>query len=186
MAGLKRRTRNQNRQQNGPTIKRLKCAEETTEPIKMADLNFDCLEKIFGNLDLDSLINIADTNTTLRAAAHTYLLLKYGQNMLWMFKHENSVAQPLVIGLKKGLQFLRCFGRVISDCAILSCGNAKYCEYLNQYLDEYCADTLRTVVFDEFPTVSQNMKNQFPKVDLVKMGNCQGKITRSIDFHYFF
>lgn len=175
MAGRKRRTSNRNRQQNGQTIKRVKRAERSTEPMKITDLNYDCLEKVFRNLDLDNLIKIADSNKTLAEAACTYFRLKYGQKHFWIYANENSIPpddRPSVFGLKKSLQLLRCFGCEISQCFLDPSGNTKYCTYFNQYLDEYCTESLKVVGFRNFPTLLQNMKNRFSEVQIATLGNC--------------
>lgn len=108
-----------------------------------------CLEHIFDHLDLDDLLNVADTSRWLRSVAYASYARKYGKKCVVVrFLRINHTEPQFGIEeecvkvncFAKHLQILRCFGKRISKLKI---------EYLaeipdrravlDHYFSEYCA-----------------------------------------------
>lgn len=144
----------------------------TPPPLKITDLNDDCLKKCFNYLDLASLFAVSVANEWLRPAANVVYKRKFGakkvqikgeQFPFWLFS-ANDITMPLdlksepyefddsihVCGIKTCLQFLRCLGPVIGNLTIgyLQLDDNEY-DYIHQYINKYCAETLTGIVFQD-------------------------------------
>ena len=101
---------------------------KSQQPMKITDLDDDCLEKIFENLDLRSLFNVAVANEWLRPAARVVYKRKFGVKYVRIQKSHHSLPSSLkltiagnyilVKSLKTCLQYLRCLGSSISNLDI--------------------------------------------------------------------
>lgn len=90
--------------------------------VKIIDLNDDCLVKIFGRLDIQSLFSVAVANEWLRPAAGEVYKRKFGAKKVRISECDDYQLRacanaPMlnpetiaVCGLMTSLQFLRCFG----------------------------------------------------------------------------
>lgn len=143
---------------------------QSKNPLKITDLNEICLEKIFRHLDLTSLFNVAIANEWLRPAAREIYQHRYGQSQSFIsgrkflthtiLQHFNSID---VHGLRPCLQYLRCFGPAIRDLWILyNKWTKQQCEHIHQYINEYCADTLTSILFQD-KSYNYNPIKQFAK-----------------------
>lgn len=96
MAGRKKRQRRPNRKNETEKAKRKKTQEEVTPgpnaTKKISDVNDDCLEKIFMELDLKDLLSVADSSKKLKTAAEMAFKSKYGKRNveIWFFKKVQS------------------------------------------------------------------------------------------------
>lgn len=138
--------------------KRYRSAFDEQQPrsTKIIDLNDDCLMKIFDHLDLSNLFNVAVSNEWLRTAARSVYRRKIGPICVTFdaisYSHCSALVckAPIQIGpetsiadVKMFLQFLRCFGPSIQNADIyLERLNSKYFDYIDQYINQYCAGTL--------------------------------------------
>lgn len=141
-------------------------------PFKITDLNDDCLMKCFNHLDLASLFHAAVANEYLRPAANAVYKRKFGgkkvqikgeQFPFWLFAANDTTlslglkSAPYefdgciqVCGLRTCLQFLRCLGASIDHLTIgyLQWDDKEY-DYIHQYINKYCAETLTSIVFQD-------------------------------------
>lgn len=136
---------------------------------------YDVLERIFDFLDLESLLNVADTCKRLRIAA----IAKFGEMIQTKDMPDSCSIQSdtivrraeintsngyiQVTGLKFCLQFLRCFGAKVSKLdGIIHDDNVKHNEYINRYINQYCCDTLTSISMDFKKTTLANLSEQKP------------------------
>lgn len=138
------------------------------QPTKITDLFDECLENVFNRLDLISLFNVTGSNEWLRPAARLAYKRNYGQRLVCLTAIEKRICATgagaaacqsalvedagtvVVFGLKACLEFLRCLGPSIANLAIVyKEANAKWCHYVHQYINQYCAENLATMVFLE-------------------------------------
>lgn len=69
-------------EENQPKRVRIEDNEDSKEPTKMADINTDCLEKIFMELELDDLLNISDTCQQFKATANFVFNVRFAKKMI--------------------------------------------------------------------------------------------------------
>lgn len=142
---------------SSPLAKRQRPNSPKNQPMKITDLNETCLGKILHHLDLMSLFNVAVANECLRVAARKIHQQRFDQKQTFIsghkyythtiVEHYNSID---VHGLRPCLQYLRCFGPSIRDLWILyGKWTKQQCEYIHQYINEYCADTLTSISFQD-------------------------------------
>lgn len=113
----------------------------------ITDLCYDCLERIFSFLDLESLLNVAYTCKSLQNVAATQFDAADGETPIFLQPYFSLASEKSeicrnfevikVIGLKLNLQFLRCFGEKITYLALL-----RENEYVDRYINQYCVHTL--------------------------------------------
>lgn len=139
-----------------PNIKRRKLnVVEQRSTMKITDLNDDCLQIIFGFLDLRDVFSVAVSSEWLRFAAGSVFTRKFVKRSLLIDIHRRCQNKAIdtfntaptafwikVQDMKTCLQFIRCFGTSITQVVISRQLNNKYSEYLDQYLSEYCSNTL--------------------------------------------
>lgn len=82
--------------------------------------------------------------------------------------------------LKSCLQFVRCFGEIITDLTIWDGSN----DYLNQYIQQYCAETLTSVSFNQGSLSANFFQKPFNNVNAVEIRNVklQDSLPRFIDW----
>lgn len=153
--------------------------DEQEQPTKIVDSSDDCLVKIFNYLALSDLCKVAIASEWLRpAAAYVYdrkyrtmlvvinkcddFQLKTNTNTNTNTTNKIGYFKPFVLqengqqielsGLKTGLRYLRCFGSSISKLSIdYSESKSKRYQYVHDYINEYCAESLIDVSFNELP-----------------------------------
>lgn len=137
---------------------------------KIIHLNDLCLEKIFDHLNFQSLFNVAIANEFLRPAAAQVYKRRFGRNPVMITGNSfDTDRRPIFVAyklhidqLKSVLLFLRCFGAQIT---VLEFDGAHYIkkkhyEYVNRYINKYCADNLVSITFESVPKIAQD---HFPK-----------------------
>lgn len=163
---------------------------EKLQATQITDLNDDCLQMIFEFLDIQSLVNIADSNRWLVNAARLVYIRKFSKisvvidfnnHNCWGLTHNDT--NIYVYDPKICFRLLRIMGFAITDLRI--CYNAtevKQFKYVEQYIKQYCSGTVRMLQFAHKPSFwIQNFEKPFTKVESVKclaskFGN---------EFHYF-
>ena len=144
---------------------------EAPEPRSITNICYDVLERIFEFLDIESLLNVANTCKRLQIAAAVKFGDEYdkkairleieGQNQITVNQYFISVC-----GLKFCLPFLRCFGATLTHLGVTSINN----DYVDQYINKYCANTLKKIRFTEKTSLSaENFPLPFPKVKDVRI-----------------
>lgn len=161
--------------------------------LQITDVNTDCLENIFERLNIKDLLNVADANKWLRVAAVSAYRHKFGQKAVNLSGLNSSVTginctsnEVITYGLKKILQFVRCFGPVIQKlCINYSWSSRKNYTRLDRYVNEFCAETLNELEYREKRTILMEMPVKlFTNVDYLdifesNLGNQFGEIMKS-------
>lgn len=168
---------------------------------QITDLNEKCLMKIFNHLDLKGLFNVAISNAYFRPAAGEMYKRKFGNmqvDIVGCGKVQpntraevtpifNDIKKLIIVhGLKAGLMYLRYFGPYITNLVIdydsKSKSMSKRFEYVHQYINDYCAESLVRFAFYYMPknaSVERFQKN-FTNVKEVRIfGNCSVLSNRS-------
>lgn len=130
--------------------------------MKLTDLDFDCLEYVLEYLELQDLLNVADSTRRLRKAAELVFGAKYSDKLVIFHKIEDSLDETFsttdetidIKNLKIGLKLLRCFGCKVfkvmfekqssnfkMDIDKLSQTDRKLCNAIN----DYCAESLKEI-----------------------------------------
>lgn len=165
--------------------------EQQPKSTKIIDLNDDCLIKIFDHLDLSNLFNVAVSNEWLRIAARFVYRRKFGTKIvkidyvdLYANTHAyrdgmiiltpiNDVDQIRISELKTCLQFLRFFGPSIDQLKVdHSRSNSKYSDYIDQYINQYCAECLVSLSFaNKSNSLVKSFQKPFVMVENVHIMN---------------
>lgn len=124
----------------------------TTAATTITDICNELVDRIFDFLDVQSLLNCAQTCTRLQIAAAEKFGHDFGNDCVDMsyFPTEKpevyrmSYGQKFgnatrVTGLKYCLKFLRCFGTKISYLYLMTKNDEIYDKYVIQYVNQYCA-----------------------------------------------
>lgn len=171
--------------------------------MEITDVNIDCLMICFDHLNVIELLDVAVLNKHLNHAARYIFARKYGQKMVFLsVLKSNKLGRMIfsdnilhIIDLKTGLQFLRCFGDLISEIKIvfqddknifefpvcpqnhnhwqiafenrIKCLTAyKYEHLIIGYINEYCSKSLIKIEFDGKPKGALNkLTKTFIKVE---------------------
>lgn len=146
-----------------------------------------CLEKIFAHLDVQSLLNVAVANASLKPMACRVYQRKFGkflvtigdryQNRTDGIKIIRMCGGPtiFVCGVKTCLQYLRCFGPFMRSLRMDSNHSKNDCnEYVHQYVNDYCADSLAHIKFDCMPKfATEQFKKVFIHIKSVDISGCE-------------
>lgn len=143
--------------------------------MKLTDLNIDCLEAILNHLDLQNLLNVADSNKRLCHASKFVYIEKYGSctvifPILYESQRSSIECHKLILvkgnmihfrHLKYILQLLRIFGHLISRMhhhLLLgfepACIFRKKITYIMGYLNYFCHESL------EYISIMVSVKDQ--------------------------
>lgn len=166
-------------------------------PKKIIDLIDDCLETIFGHLDLHSLFSVGVASEWLRPAANVVYKRKFSNNMInfhgvqlphdfhYYRAHAHAYTNikeyfSVCFGkvsftdFKICLQFLRCFGSSLSNVHMYYHGsNSQRYDYIHQYLNKYCAETLLELELIIKPRLLiKHFDKPFVKVQTVALHYC--------------
>lgn len=147
---------------------------------RIIDLNDHCLEKIFELLNFQSLFDVAISNEWLRPAASTVYKLRFDQyhvvvtgNAFITDRRPIFESDKIIIDqLKSILLFLRCFRSSITVLEIDSVFylKKKQYEYINQYVNKYCAESLVSISFESVPKITkEHFVKPFINVENVKI-----------------
>lgn len=145
--------------------------EPTVKTTKIIDLNDDCLVQIFNHLSLESLFNVAIANEWLRPAAGIVYNRKFGKKRVGIYEcadyypsilsseyqiHEEERGIRIrIYGLRLCLQYLRCFGGLITDLVIhYDKSKSKRYQYVHHYINDYCTTSLTHILFMNRPKIS--------------------------------
>lgn len=161
---------------SGPSQKQ----DEDEEVKSITNICYDCLERIFDFLDLESLLNVAGTCKRLQIAAAAKYNDEYGPLPVHLHPFIRSgvtFGQPEpgvrtnnsaigVSDVKFCFSFIRCFGAKILDLTLYYNGkmNAKS-NLLSQYINQYCALTISRITFSGTFALGPRSRPTFPFVD---------------------
>lgn len=162
---------------------RAESPDDEEQSTKIVDLNDDCLRKVFGYLNLESLLNISRTSKWLKPAAADVFKRKYGKREIVINEcddfHPNmsgdayKIRSPkerntnvAIYGLKASLLYLRYFGVSIEKLTIdyYKSTSIRY-GFVHQYISRFCRKSLICVSFMRVPSVSiHNFEKPFKNV----------------------
>lgn len=143
-------------------------AEQPT--VNIADLNTDCLTRMFQYLDLNDLLNVADMSQQMLQAARLTVKSKYGKTPIKLFN--GSWRRPIEISSEGAcisdfgpcLKYVRCFGQTISKLTVCySLLSANKRTTMDHYLDKYCADSITALNYGG--STLKNLTKQFKCVE---------------------
>lgn len=152
---------------------------ELSERTSLDNICYDLLERILDFSDVNSLLNVADACKRLQNVAIATFRKKHGNKPIRFFLWGNSIDyyddyNIDISGLKLCLPFVRCFGAEFSELTIHT-GNSvpiSRNNYLDQYINNYCADTLTSIRFFEKPSFQvENFPKPFNHVKDVFIGH---------------
>lgn len=155
-----------------PPQKRQRCDKNEQEPIDAPDLqrasltniSSNFINRIFGSLDLESLLHVAHTCKHLQVAATAKYSDVFSEREVRLFPFESRRhsqasgirVSPLnyteVFGLDVCFAFLRCFGGEVLK--LNACYNSNEVgtqaqrNHLDRYISQYCADSLTSIIFN--------------------------------------
>lgn len=123
---------------------------EATELNTMTNICYELLNRIFDLLDLESLMNVAQTCKRLQIAAAAKFADKCCDELIIFWpahQHDQKIfkinSTIYCVGIKVCLPLLRCFGPKISNLLVMHTD-----DFFDQYLNQFCADTLIGISFD--------------------------------------
>lgn len=177
---------------------------DITRSTKIDDVNLDCLEHAFGFLNLEDLINVAEGNKHLKAAANiafknkfkTYCLQIYTdkkQGSLDVYNDENCI---VIWNLKLAFKLLRLFGENISGVQVWADKTTTKFkaedtdiityERIMYYINEYCFKSLTSFAVIRQPdNVFIGVQNKFENVKKVYINGNIGPETLLQLNHFF-
>lgn len=157
----------------GPSVKRQKVVEKK----RITNIHYDCLERIFELLDVESLLSLADTCKRMQIGAAQYFGDEFGDRLIVLDSFD-GVAPGLLVDnrfivstrLKLCLALLRCFGHKMSYLFIKT---NHHIDHLVQYVMKYCGDALADITFHQclpaFPI--ENCQQPFKHVEKMSVAN---------------
>lgn len=168
-----------NESDDGPSQKRQK-PDENEEVKSITNICYDCLERIFDFLDLESLLNVAGTCKRLQIAAAAKFSDDYGEKPVHF--HPFIKSGITFGGMKSGISinyswigvndlkfcfsFIRCFGAKILDLSVHYNGNMNAQSNLfSQYINQYCALTVSSIEFSGTFVLAPRSRPTFPFVE---------------------
>lgn len=142
------------------------------EERSITNIYYDCLERIFDFLDLESLLNLAQTCKRLQIAAVHKFNEDYSEKQFILqcihtassecheiIEHDHDDVD--IIGMKLCLPFLRVFGAKLKYIQVIMYTGTVACNsYIDQYLNRYCADNVVDLEYE--------LKNYFVAESMVK------------------
>lgn len=172
--------------QGKPNTKRQSESDEPMQFPKIVDLADLCLINIFECLDVQSLLNVANASVRLRPAVFNVYNRKFGVKTVNINSDEAIHAHVgagfavqefndgiYIHGLKTSLQYLRCFGPLIHGLTIFygDSSESKRHEYVNEYVNNYCAESLVSISFGGMEDIEQFQK-AFANIQDVSFESC--------------
>lgn len=142
----------------------------------ITNLYYDCLERIFDFLDVNSLLNVAGTCKRLQIGAANYFGEKFGNyqtHLVWIPTvniglHRDCNDYIISPNSKTSLALLRCFGNKIS---YLDIRTAKHANHLKEYIIQYCCEALKNICFTACRPMlpMQNYQKSFENIEVVRI-----------------
>lgn len=152
--------------------------QETT----LINICYDCLERIFGFLNFESLLNVANTCKRLQIAAVAKFRDDFGQIPIKLFLDNcssdgssifSNSEQIVISDVKLCFPFLRCFGAKITDLYVTFYHPIKMDlrTKLYRYTNQYCASTLTkiTIGVESLEFMSESFQKKFSQIEEVKI-----------------
>lgn len=151
------------------------------EPLSITTICYDFQKQIFNFLDPKSLLMMAGTCKHLQNAAATHFNSRYGKRDIWlspsrrMAIHTDDYGAFDVCGLELCLPFIRVFGAEFSHLRVFDWyGNDNQnVEHLYQYINQYCADSLKTIHISSQKMISTEvLQKPFKNAEKAVINGC--------------
>lgn len=153
--------------------------DEADKTTSITDVCYDCLERIFNHLDLESLLMVARTCNRLQVEAAEKFASQYGRKLISLCPYSDIKDvcvyddKVIVFGLEFCLSFLRCFGAKISNLTVGYNRLDGEIDHLGEYINEYCADALTSVSFNYKQKFSSHaFQKPFEHVETLEIAQC--------------
>lgn len=141
-------------------------ANKADEPRTITNIYYDCLERIFDELELEDLLMVAQTCKRLQIAAAAKFGDQYGKMKIYLCPigvitnvevHRGNFV--VVSNLEMCLPFLRIFGAKISDLEAVEWDDyaGEEHDHVARYVNQYCADTLESIEINSEKVISRNV-----------------------------
>lgn len=162
--------------------------------LKITDLKVHCLENIFQKLDLNDLLNVAESNKYFKEAAGMAFRQRYGAKKVWLNKPRLLTQQKLCVysaniiieDVKTSLRILRSFGGLITKLEITENKVSSDWEFTDKfgvyqiiyntimsYVNQFCAKTLKEFALVMVPKTALNqLKNPFISLKTLNLFSC--------------
>lgn len=151
------------------------------------NLDDHCLEKICEYLNFIDLLNLADTNQRLKRVTEAIFQRSYSGkliniNTFFLFNTlEPSQSETCwsenfdnVCALKSTLQFIRCFGHLITKFEVQYTNICSKRDMISRYISQFCSDSLKVIKFYDIKESDFDDINQpFTKVKDVEFVDCR-------------
>lgn len=151
--------------------------------IKLDELNIDCLEIICLNLDVESLVAVANTHSRLKIAAQLAFRRKY--RGITEFSAQNARCQsrkqkPIIAkdsirsdDLCFTLRFIRCFGHCISELSLTVLSWTDAFTHIIHYANEYSNWSLKSICINAGGLdILSDVKKPFAEIEELEMLHC--------------
>lgn len=144
--------------------------------IKLPDLKNDCLKSIFEYLNFSDLLNVADVNDRLRAAACAVFTEKYQSHTFAINATQISIhgeTSPCISTTMSPLEtvgkFSKYFGQSIRKLALFGSPDAFYMQWVESCVSKYYTGTLNEILFYNYVhgEMMSELRKSFPLVESV-------------------
>ncbi|XP_031636954.1 uncharacterized protein LOC116349590 [Contarinia nasturtii] len=142
-------------------------------PLKLTQLNNDCLVHIMKFLNLKQLLDVVDANKELKTAAESVFKKRYREKEFFFrggIKHRTYFPKNCKIQHidhpRTSYQLLRSFGHLIPKMEILN-------PFVLTYVNEYCCDSVKSISFiDMFQIDYDTFEKPFINAEKVEFWDC--------------
>lgn len=164
-------------------------SNDEAQEANITSIYYDCLEHIFDYLNFESLLSVAQTCRRLQIAAAAKFRDDFDGKRIELYLYRPNDWQSgiyclpnciFIVNLKFCLPFLRCFGAKITELLVDYSGlPLEQCGRVNQYISEFCADTLTKTVLLGQPVFSIELI-QKPFKNVTSVTICEARIENQL------
>lgn len=167
--------------------------------MKLTDLDLDCLEEVLALLDLEDIVNAADSCIRMNKAAKLVFTQKYGMYSKLAcvpFKPNENAKYKLcdiqnsitILNYKFGLQVLRCFGHTFNHIFYENEMKNDEISHYAEYINEFCTETLKsiTIYHCDFGNILNEFTRPFKRVEMIVSYECRTDLLPNDFFLRFF
>lgn len=160
------------------------CFNEQHQNLDQQPLNVDlCLKLMISYLDVEDLLNVADTCTQMKRAAELTFSHQYGRYPFCIGENNNDNNKEelrwdtfnstvFLRNPKSGFQLLRCFGHLISKLQLKCNKIDTILPHLDECMTKYCANYLTELKITDRNRSFKHLETSFPNIENVQLLNC--------------
>lgn len=169
-------------------------AVKTEYSPNITDINIDCLEFIFMQLNIEDLLNFADSSSQFIDTAVFVYYVKHRKKFIAIKDLHKAEVQTIKVDehcikiddMKSALQLLRCFGHLISEMKIevmfpesdleSEIFDVKSYEIFLTYVEKYCSASLQSLSINQVPVdILKLIRTPFLKMTNITISNCNSQ-----------